>query len=144
MSDIYLELKTRIPVVTHWVEIGSERLQEAQAVTGLSNERLARKIPVSTKTWERWKKRGAIPADSLDAAARVLGIELHRPQAEEATPTGEAATVESRLATLEELVRDVASGQRDLEGEVRDLAAAVTAALESSQGTASSRRRASG
>lgn len=79
MSDLYVELRTRIPVVTQWVEIGTERLQQAQDATGLSDERLAREIPVSVKTWYRWKKRGAVPADSLDALARVLDIEVRRP-----------------------------------------------------------------
>lgn len=78
MSDLYLELRTRIPLVTSWVPVGTIRLQEAQDATGLSNERLARQIPVSVKTWERWKKRGEVPADSIPAVARVLGVEIRR------------------------------------------------------------------
>ncbi len=82
MSDLYLELRTRIPVVTDWVAVGAERLAEAQKARGLSNERLAREIPVSTKTWERWKKRGELPADSIPAVAKALNLEIKRPGGE--------------------------------------------------------------
>lgn len=48
-----------------------------------SNERAARAIPVSTKTWERWLKRGAIPRQWLPRVAKVLALEI-----EESAPAG--------------------------------------------------------
>lgn len=76
MSDLYLDLKRRIPVVTEWTDVGTEEMERAQARTGLSDERLARRIPISSKTWGRWKKRGQIPTHLLPKVAPLLGFEL--------------------------------------------------------------------
>lgn len=77
MSDLYLELRTRIPVVAEQTQLGTQRIQDAQKRVGLSNEAIARLIPVSEKTWRRWKKQGSIPTPALPAAARALRLELH-------------------------------------------------------------------
>lgn len=77
MSDLYLELRSRIPVVADQTQIGEQRIQELQDRTGLSNEAVARVVHVSEKTWRRWKKQGSIPTASLPAVARALGFELH-------------------------------------------------------------------
>lgn len=92
MSDIYVELLTRIPVVAQKTAIGSGRLQEAQDATGLSNERLARKLHVATKTWERWKKAGEVPSYALANVAEVLGVEIKHagPSEIEIEPTSPA------------------------------------------------------
>lgn len=98
--------------MTSWVPVGVDRLQEAQEATGLSNERLAREIPVSAKTWERWKKRGEIPADSIPAVARALNLEIRRPGVrpieipDDGAANGRGATGEERW-------------QRELTDEVR-------------------------
>jgi DNA-binding transcriptional regulator YiaG len=76
MSDIYLELRTRIPVVAARTRLGTARIQEAQDATGLSNEAIARAIPISEKTWRRWKEAGEIPTAALPAVAKVLNLEL--------------------------------------------------------------------
>ena len=73
---MYLELMSRIPVVAARTHVGSARLQEAQDAVGLSNESVARLIPVSEKTWRRWKDAGEIPTASLPAVARALRLEL--------------------------------------------------------------------
>jgi DNA-binding transcriptional regulator YiaG len=73
---MYLDLKRRIPVVAEWTEVGEEDMQRAQERIGLSDERLARLIPVSERTWRRWKKRGAIPTALLPRVAEVLDLEL--------------------------------------------------------------------
>lgn len=76
MSDLYLDLRRRIHVVTEWTDVGTEELEKAQARTGLSDEKLAAKIPVASKTWVRWKRRGAIPTHHLPKVAPILGFEL--------------------------------------------------------------------
>jgi hypothetical protein len=76
VSDLYLDLRRRIPVVTEWTTVGSKEMEDAQARTGLSDERLARMIPISSKTWTRWKKRGQIPTHLLPKVAPILGFEL--------------------------------------------------------------------
>jgi hypothetical protein len=78
MSDIYLELRSRIPVVAAKTHVGTARIQEAQDAVGLSNEAIARSIPISEKTWRRWKEAGQIPTAVLPAVARVLGLELRQ------------------------------------------------------------------
>lgn len=76
MSDLYLDLRHRIHVVTEWTEIPTEELQRAQDRIGLSDEKVARRIPVSVKTWSRYKKRGAVPTHLLPRIAPILGFEL--------------------------------------------------------------------
>jgi DNA-binding transcriptional regulator YiaG len=76
MSDLYVELRTRIPVVAEQTVLGSQRIDEAQKRAALSNEAVARLVPVSEKTWRRWKQRGAIPTASLPAVARALRLDL--------------------------------------------------------------------
>lgn len=76
MSDIYLELRSRIPVVAARTAVGTARIQAAQDAVGLSNEAVARLIPVSEKTWRRWKEAGEIPTAALPAVARALRLEL--------------------------------------------------------------------
>lgn len=76
MSDLYLDLRRRIQVVAEWTDVGTEEMETAQARTGLSDEKLAGKIPVSSKTWVRWKRRGQIPTHLLPKVAPILGFEL--------------------------------------------------------------------
>ena len=76
MSDLYLDLKRRIPVVTEWTDVGTEEMERAQARTGLSDEKLAAQIHIATKTWSRWKRRGQIPPHLLQRVAPILGFEL--------------------------------------------------------------------
>lgn len=102
MSDMFLELRSRIPVVAAQTHIGTARLQEAQKTVGLSNESVARKIPVSEKTWRRWKEAGEVPTSSLPAVAKALRLELR-----ELDPTAVDEDVTERLDRLEAQVGDV-------------------------------------
>lgn len=110
MSATYLELTTRIPVVAAQTEIGSARLQEAQEATGLSNESIARQIPVSTKTWERWKKMGRVPTASLPAVAKALNLTIVRPVLDplevEVLGDGMGAVLE-RLTQVEDATQEI-------------------------------------
>lgn len=106
MSDLYLDLKRRIPVVTDWTDIGEEEMERAQARTGLSDEKLSRLIPVSAKTWVRWKRRGQIPTHLLPKVAPLLGFELVEP-APRPLPGQEADDLLESLAVLVDLVRSV-------------------------------------
>lgn len=102
MSDIYLELRSRIAVVAEQTVLGTQRIQDAQSAVGLSNEAVARKIPVSEKTWRRWKKAGEIPTASLPAVARALRLELHEfnPSGSGAPSSGELEAVQQGLAEI--------------------------------------------
>lgn len=118
MSDLYLELRSRIPVVAAKTHVGSARLQESQDAKGLSNERIARLVPVSEKTWRRWKAAGEIPTAALPAVAKVLGLEIrgHAPEPLDVGPATEYLSprelrqvvreeVEAALAPLELLLQ---------------------------------------
>jgi outer membrane murein-binding lipoprotein Lpp len=114
MSDMYLELKSRIPVVAARTHIGTARIQEAQDARGLSNERIARLIPVSEKTWRRWKEAGEIPTAALPAVALALGLELRgvEPEAiDVSTPSGSvdelSAKVDRLASAVEELRHEI-------------------------------------
>lgn len=76
MSELYLVLRRRLEAVAEWVHIGTEEMQAAQDRLGLSNERLAPELFIVSKTWERWKARGAVPRSQLAHVAHVLGLEV--------------------------------------------------------------------
>lgn len=118
---MYLELKSKIPVVAARTAVGRERLQAAQDAVGLSNERLARLIPVSTKTWERWKKAGEIPTQWLPQVARALRLELVEAPAVPAVVELRPTAAEPLLARVAETVADLAEGQQELLAEVATL-----------------------
>lgn len=69
------------------VFIPRDRVEQLQVAAGLSNEKLAARIPVTERTWRRWKhnaaeeERGerppgmaAIPSSALPAVERALGV----------------------------------------------------------------------
>jgi len=63
-------------VVADRTAVGRDRLEAAQRAVGLSNERLARLIPISEKTWRRWKEAGEVPTYALPKVATALHLEL--------------------------------------------------------------------
>jgi hypothetical protein len=113
MSDLYLELRSRIPVVASRTEIGRDRLEAAQSATGLSNERIARLIPVSEKTWRRWKEAGTVPTYALPRVAEALRLELVEVSPGDAPP----ALAPESLRVLTELAGDVVR-LLDTQGEI--------------------------
>jgi hypothetical protein len=116
VSDLYLDLRRRIPVVTEWTDVGSEDMERAQDRTGLSDERLARLIPVSAKTWVRWKRRGAIPTHLLPKVAPILGFELVSPTLTQLEVGGTLpADLRESLAVLIDLVRSIDQRLADIE-----------------------------
>jgi hypothetical protein len=80
VSDLYPILRHRLEPVSDWVDIGTKEMAAAQKASGLSDEKLARKIPISTRTWIRWKKRGQVPIFHIDLVADVLKMEIERPE----------------------------------------------------------------
>ena len=79
MSDLYLTLRHRLEAVAEWVTIGIDVFGDAQKRLGLSDERAARLVPVSVRTWIRWRQRGQVPIHSLDRVAQILELEIERP-----------------------------------------------------------------
>lgn len=77
MSDLYLVLRSRLDAVAEWVTIGDE-LALAQKALGLSDERVAREVSVSTRTWIRWRQRGQVPIYMVEKVATVLHLEIER------------------------------------------------------------------
>ncbi len=100
--------------------VGTDEMQRAQDRTGLSDERLARQIPVSERTWRRWKTRGAIPTAFLPRAAQILGLEIVRSVpvqvAVEQEPQQVLVDFREPLAVLIELVQRIAEMTERMEG----------------------------
>lgn len=71
--------------------IGAARIEEAQKAVGLSNEAIARRIPVSEKTWRRWKQAGDIPTAALRTVAAALRLDLHELNPNGDSPVGATA-----------------------------------------------------
>lgn len=107
VSDLYLDLRRRIPVVTEWTDVGSDEMERAQDQTGLSDERLARLIPVSAKTWVRWKRRGAIPTHLLPKVAPILGFEFVQPEPIQIPLSASSEDLRGSLEVLIDLVRSI-------------------------------------
>lgn len=82
MSDLYLTLRHRLDAVAEWVTIGADVWNDAQKRLGLSDERAARLVPVSGRTWIRWRQRGQVPIHSLERVAQILELEIERAQHE--------------------------------------------------------------
>jgi hypothetical protein len=120
MSDLYLVLRHRLEAVAEWVELGSEQLLAAQKALGLSDERAARLVPVATRTWIRWRQRGAVPIYMLSRVAEVLELEIERPERTRITLEDPPPDrLEEVLALVEEM-----------HGWVRELREMVEARLE--------------
>lgn len=66
-------------MVADWVELGTPVLKAARERLGLSYEAVARQIPVSSKTYERYEKRGRLPRALLPKFAEVLDLEVSQP-----------------------------------------------------------------
>ena len=78
MSTLYLQLVRRIEEVAKWVPLGTDTMRSARESKGWSYETTAREIPVSSKTYERWEKRGEVPNHALEQVARVLDLSIER------------------------------------------------------------------
>lgn len=76
MSDLYLVLRSRLEGVPEWVYIPTPTLRSAREAKGLSYETMARTIPVSAKTWERYEKAGRIPRPIVPRVAEMLDLEI--------------------------------------------------------------------
>lgn len=79
MSDLVLVLRSRLDEVTQWVNIGTEPMRDARKARGLSMESVSRLLHVSSKTYERWEKRGAVPRHEVLQVATALGLEIEEP-----------------------------------------------------------------
>jgi transcriptional regulator with XRE-family HTH domain len=79
MSDLYLILRSRLDAVAEWVLIDAPILKAARDARGLSYESVARELHVSSKTWERYEKRGRIPRHLLGSVASLLDLEIEQP-----------------------------------------------------------------
>ncbi len=114
--DLYLVLRERLEAVADTIHIDAEILHEAQNARGFSNERIARELYISEKTWRRWKAKSAIPADRVDDVAKVLNLDIERPPARRVVlatelAEGEASArleaLEAASKRIEELVREL-------------------------------------
>jgi transcriptional regulator with XRE-family HTH domain len=65
--------------VKEWVTLGTKPMKEARERLGLSYETVARKFPVSAKTYERYEKAGRVPIELLTMTADILELEVERP-----------------------------------------------------------------
>lgn len=147
MSDMYLVLRSRLESVAdsrrQWIDVGTDVMKEARTARGLSYETVARLTHVSSKTYERYEKRGRLPADEIDVFAEALGLSIERPEFVPGTvtipppATGEAELVADRLE------RVVAEAVERLSGEIAALADRVAESerRRSPRGSGSSRTR---
>jgi transcriptional regulator with XRE-family HTH domain len=76
MSDLYLILRHRLDHVTDWVMIETTVLREARLRLSLSYEAVARRLHVSSKTYERYEKRGRVPREIVPTVAEILELQI--------------------------------------------------------------------
>ena len=111
MSDLYLILRHRLDHVTDWVMVDTDVLKEARRQLGLSHEAVARKFPVSSKTYGRWENAGRVPRTELPRLAEILGLKIEQPESAPThlawTPSDElGAEIIARLERIESLLRN--------------------------------------
>jgi predicted transcriptional regulator len=113
MSELYLVLRHRLPDMTDWVMIDTAVLREARRRLSLSYETVARQLHVSSKTYERYEKRGRVPRALMPALATILELEIEtaeppRPRiAATWAPTDDLSVeIIARLDRIEKLLRD--------------------------------------
>lgn len=107
MADLYLVLRSRLEAVAEWINLGVAEMSAAQKSLGLSDERIAREVSVSTRTWIRWRQRGQVPVYMLDRVAEVLQLEIERPTRKPIILPGEGASNDDVLAALRALDRKI-------------------------------------
>lgn len=132
---MYLTLLRRLESVATWVPLGTDVMKAARNAKGASYETIARAIPVSSKTYERWEKRGEVPNDALQRVAEALDIRVERAEkfsltlpadetgGEPAAPGGG----DERLERMEERLEEVRGLVLELLGRPGEPAAARSA-----------------
>lgn len=156
MSTMYLDLRARIPVVAakDMTQLPSDELRAAQERLGYSDEEMAVKLHVATKTWWRWRTTGRVSTVSIPSIARVLELDLFekfdsptpiRAGERPATTAESLAAVEVRLATLAASVDSLAKQVEKMAGSVETRLAKIEARLPAQPSRAARRgARASG
>lgn len=125
MSNLYLiERRSLDEMNVDWVALGTEVMKTARKRRGLSYESAARQIPTSSKTYERWEKRGEVPIYHLPKVAEVLDLEIEqkeRTRVTVAARNGDSGSgslgVEERLERLEDLAETILAAVRRQGGE---------------------------
>lgn len=136
MTDLYLVLRSRLDAVPEWVYIDTDILKTARESRGLSYETMARTVPVSAKTWERYEKAGRVPRPVLPGVAATLGLEIEEPAVRRITVDGRAVDAETsfELGELRRLLEridrkidqlDLANKFAGIEERIRDVMAEV-------------------
>jgi transcriptional regulator with XRE-family HTH domain len=112
MSGLYLILRHRLDDVTDWVMIESSVLRDARTRLRLSYETVARRLHVSSKTYERYEKKGRIPRNLVPTIAAILELEIESamPRPLKVTDTWTAtddlgAEIIARLDRIEKLLQ---------------------------------------
>lgn len=100
--------------MAEWVELGTETMRTARKAKGLSYESTAHLMHVSSKTYERWEKRGAVPRPTLDLAAEALGLEIEKAEPVRVRVSERGADSDAQLDRIERLLETlVARDDRD-------------------------------
>jgi len=102
MSDMYLELRSKIAVVAQKTYLGTARRPEAQDAVVLSNEAIARRIPCSEKTWRRYKQSGYVPTALLPTVAKVLNLDLVEAGQRSEADTDEIRSLATQVSGMQE------------------------------------------
>jgi transcriptional regulator with XRE-family HTH domain len=95
-----------------WIELGSAEMRRARGKR--SQEEVAARIPVSSKTYWRWEAKGRVRADAARRVAEVLGLELPTSRS-----TGAVDAGDDLLEAVSALRRDLWARLNRLERELK-------------------------
>jgi hypothetical protein len=98
-----------------WIELGSAEMRRARGKR--SQQEVAARIPVSSKTYWRWEAKGRVRADAAKRVADVLGLEL--PAAANRNRRGPLGADDDLLDAVSALRRDLWARLNRLERELK-------------------------
>ena len=123
VSDVYLDLKARIPVVarTKFTTVDAALLDRRRKQLGLTHLDVATELGFVERTWMRWLERGSVPTRNVKDVARILQLDLYE-DIDSPAPMGEGVNGSSpadRLESIEAAVFELASQLERAVEEVR-------------------------
>jgi transcriptional regulator with XRE-family HTH domain len=99
-----------------WIKLGSAEMRRARGKR--SQQEVAARIPVSSKTYWRWEAKGRVRADAAKRVAEVLGLELPAASRNQHGPLADDDLLDAVSALRRDLWARLNRLERELKSEI--------------------------